>query len=896
MKELRPYQIQAKSSIKTSLAKGNTNLMLVMATGCHAKDTGIIMYNGTVKPVQDVKQGDVIMGDDSTPRTILGIARGREMMYEISPTKGVPFVVNENHILSLKRTGVAERRKKSNPEIENVTVKDYLNWPNHKKHLYKLRRAPITCFSNIGSSTHPYWMGLWTGDGSISGTEITIPDQEIENWFYGEFKEFCSWNHPEIKIRKVIPENRCISFTFNKSDNLKNSTIKNPLREICKEMILNGEKIIPDRILRNCEAVRIDFLAGLLDSDGHLDESGCGYEITTKYKTLSDQILFLCRSLGFAAYKKEKVGKISSLGFEGLYYRITISGDTERIPCKIERKKSKPRKQIKDVLVTGFSVSPKKIDDFYGFSLDGNHLYLTEDFTIHHNTGKTATAVSIAEDYNSTLFIVDAEELMDQASGAFLGEKFDPSFTKHIMKDGLISYIKSGGSFAGGTYRVGAIKADVFQPYGNVVFASAQTLHRRLDKLDPNQYDCVIIDEAHCYLAKSFFKGATFFTPKLRLSLTATPYRLDGLPLTDLASEISFEYNIDNAIKDGYLVELNGIRVKTNVNLDSVKTLGGEFNQKDLSNEVNTPARNLLIADSYLKYCKGRKTIGFGIDIQHCLDLAEAFREKGISADAVSSDEERTGDRSQKIKDFKEGKIDVLFNANILTKGFDEPSVACIITAAPTKSLARYLQQVGRGTRTLPGVINGLDTIEERVAAIKASAKSDCIILDIVDMTNRHSIVNTWEIDKQKPVEERTFVTKENKDKILLDRLQKSVKIFHTRTEDEQVNLLKLPTLKISKSWRMEEDATPAQLAAIAKWGYDTTETHYTKSMIQEIFGQQEASAKQISFLKWKGYDVSGFVSVSVATAAFKEIREKEEKAKRDERNEKIKNNNPFKF
>jgi superfamily II DNA or RNA helicase len=510
--------------------------------------------------------------------------------------------------------------------------------------------------------------------------------------------------------------------------------------------------------------------------------------------------------------------------------------------------------------------------------------------------GKTVTAVKTAEMFKSTLFIVDSEELLDQAAISFIREKFSEEFSSHISEMGLVEYIKSGGSFAGGSYRVGCIKADLFQPYGNVVMASAQTLHRRLDKLDPNQYDCVIVDEAHCYLATTLFKGINHFTPKLRLGLTATPYRLDGLPLSDLFAEIAYEYNIDQAIKDGYLVELNGIRVKTNCSLDSVKTLGGDFNQKDLSNEINQPARNYLIADSYLKYANGRKTLGFGINIQHCMDLSDAFKEKGIKADVVSSDEERTGDRSQKIKDFKAGKIDVLFNANILTKGFDEPSVSCIISAAPTKSLARYLQQIGRGTRTLAGVINGIESVEERIKAINASNKKDCIILDIVDSTTRHSLINTWELDRQKPVEERTFVTRENKDKLLLERENRSVKLWHTRDEDEKVNLLALPKIKISKSWRMEGDATPAQLKAIERWGYDITNTHYSMAQVAEIFGQQSASEKQIKYLKWKGYDTSGFVSVSQAAAAFKELKEKEASIELKKKNEQVKSNNPFKL
>ena len=509
--------------------------------------------------------------------------------------------------------------------------------------------------------------------------------------------------------------------------------------------------------------------------------------------------------------------------------------------------------------------------------------------------GKTVTAVKTADKFKSTLFVVDSEELLEQAALAFLRERFDDSLIEHIQKIGFVNYVREGGLFAATDYKVGLIKADVFQPYGNVVFCSAQTLHRRLDKLPKDLYDLIIVDEAHCFMAASYFRGITHFTPRLRLGLTATPQRLDNLPLSDLFSEIAYEYNIDAGIKDGYLVELNAIRIKTNCSLDSVKTLGGEFNQKDLSNEINTPARNNQIADSYLKYCSGRKALGFGIDISHCLDMAEAFKQKGINAEAISSDESRTGDRDAQWKAYQQNKIDVLFNVGLLTKGVDSPETSCIITSRPTKSISLYMQIIGRGTRTLPGVINGFNSPEERILAINKSAKKDCIILDIVDSTTRHSLINAWELDKQKPIEDRTFVNKENKDKLLLDRISRSVKLQHTRNSDEKVNLLSLPKLKISTSYKMEEDATMAQLAAIERWNYPM-DVHYTKSMIVEIFGKQPATAKHISFLKWKGYDVSGFVSVAEATAASREIAAREEKLEREKNQNNIKNNLPFKF
>lgn len=493
--------------------------------------------------------------------------------------------------------------------------------------------------------------------------------------------------------------------------------------------------------------------------------------------------------------------------------------------------------------------------------------------------GKTVVAVNIANKFKRTLFVVDSEKLAEQAALSFLSEKFDADFIKEVEKTGFVNYVIQKKPFSNG-YHVGLIKADVFQPYGNLVIASAQTLHKRLHLLKPDMYDCLVIDEAHVFMAESFFKGVTFFEPKLRLGLSATPTRLDGLLLSDLFEQIAFEYNIGDGIKDGYLVEMDAVRIKTNVSLDKVKNKGGELNERDLSNEVNTLPRNNLIADSYLKYCNGRQAIGFAVDIRHAIDLCEAFKQKEINADVISSNEELTGNQELKWKLYKEGKTDVIFNVGLLTKGVDHANTSCIIAARPTKSVALYMQMIGRGTRTLKGVIDGLYSVEDRVNAIKSSGKQDCIILDITDNTTKHNIVNCWELDKGLPPEDRVFITSEKRAKLLLDREKRAAaKINHVQEKDERVSLLQLPKVKISKSLRMSESATPAQLAVIQKWGYDTENTHYTKEQVSEIFGKQSASAKNIEFLAFKGYDVKNrFVSVAEAMAASEEIKQRNNK------------------
>lgn len=477
--------------------------------------------------------------------------------------------------------------------------------------------------------------------------------------------------------------------------------------------------------------------------------------------------------------------------------------------------------------------------------------------------GKTYTAVQATKKYNRILWVTHTEELLEQSALAFIRERFDDTLANHIENVGFINYVRSGGLFAGSDFKMGAIKAADFFPNGNVVMASAQTLHRRLDKLDPYMFDAVVADECHFFGSTSFYKGLSFFQPTLKLGLSATPYRMDGMPLGDVFDEIVYDYGIKEGIDAGYLCELDGVRVKTTISLDKVRTTAGELNQKDLSNEINTPERNQLVVASYIKHCIGRQGIFFCVDIDHAVKLAAVFNDMGISCKPVTGDEEITPDRSQSIKDFKAGKIQILTNCNVLTTGFDHPNTGCIGMAAPTKSLTRYLQAAGRGTR-----------LKDKTFVDKFG--QNCIILDFIDNTSRHNLVNCWELDKNKNPEDRVFISAEKRDKLLEERKRKALLNFE-RKEDEVVQLLRIPSTRVNKSIRMREAATEPQLKWIKDLGYNTDKDHYTKGMCNQIILNLPATEKQVNMLKAIGYDVK---SVNVITRGMVDACMKEQEAK----------------
>jgi len=516
--------------------------------------------------------------------------------------------------------------------------------------------------------------------------------------------------------------------------------------------------------------------------------------------------------------------------------------------------------------------------------------------TMPGGTGKTFTCANIIKDFGRKCWITHEESLAEQSAIAILTEMEilpEADIIEAVnAHGGLVNLLSKKPFYLGENARivwenVGMVKADIFDIDKPLVICSAQTLWRRLDKIPKDWFSVIVCDEGDLFGSVSFKAPLDYLTPELIIGATATAFRGDGMLMEDIFEALVYDYPIEQAIKDKYLTEINAIVVRTSANLDEVHSFGGDFNQKELVEKVNTLERNNLIVNKYIEYCSGQQFICFGADVQHVIDLHEAFKEKGIVTTYVVSDKDKMEigtDRKTIVRDFREGKIMGLVNYNIFSAGFDVRDCGCVILGCPTKSKRKFLQQLYRVTRLkTEKFVNKFGQIGT--------------VLDIVDGTSKHKLINTHELDKGKPIEDRVFVSNANKQLLIEARVAKD-KVFVTnyRKEDKVVDLFKLPLIKISDSMRMGEMATEAQLNAIAKWDYDIVNTVYTKRMISEIFGKQEATAKHISFLKWKGYDTSGFVSVAEAAAASKEIKLREEKLERDKNQNNIKNNLPFKF
>lgn len=348
----------------------------ILTGGCHAKGTKILTYSGEWVNVEDIKVGQTLMGDDGTKRNVLDTVSGRQTMYKIIPSKGKSFIVNEDHILSLKRT----RRDGKKPDVKagsvvNLTVKDYLQQSAKFKHLHKLYRPKAVEFdSNHKLDIDPYFLGLMLGDGGLSQPGVAT--------FHSKDSELLDY------VRYLYPNKR-ESFRTGCTNIHLLKEVSDQFDKYGLSEVNSHTKFIPQEYKASSVNDRLKVLAGIIDTDGTLCKNKSTFTITTASEKLAEDIRDLAQSCGLAAYISDS--KVRYLDEYKIYKRISISGDTNIIPTLLERKKATKRKQKKDHLVTGFSVEKLEEDDYYGFSLDGNQLFVMEDYIVTHNTGIAKT-------------------------------------------------------------------------------------------------------------------------------------------------------------------------------------------------------------------------------------------------------------------------------------------------------------------------------------------------------------------------------------------------------------------------------------------------------------------------------------------------------------------------
>lgn len=445
---------------------------------CLHPETDVIMYSGKIIKAKELRAGMELMGMDSTPRRVLDIGRGREMMYEITPVKGEPWKCNETHVLSLVYNDQGRIQKTRyntylvkyheytsdgrgvfrNPTVKtlseaqsivsklkpdhvvDIPLNEYLELPKHVKNALKLfRSGPITFPGKDDPLFDPYVLGAWLGDGWSYGASITI--HEKEGVLVDEIAKRISSYGLEPHKGNLADKTKCDSYHLSRpeTDKMKGKYGSNDFLTTLKKYDLLRNKHIPDDIKTGSISTRLQVLAGLLDTDGYLD--GNCFEITQENKTLSEDIAFVARSLGFAAYIKQVQKSCMYKGEKkwGTYHKVSISGEgLEKIPTVLERKCAKPRQQVKDARRTGFSVEKLDVGEYIGPVLDKDHRYLLGDFTVTHNTvSSLGVALAFWGTKRNIVLATTPENNRDNNAMVYAENlfKFYPDHVKLVFKD-----------------------------------------------------------------------------------------------------------------------------------------------------------------------------------------------------------------------------------------------------------------------------------------------------------------------------------------------------------------------------------------------------------------------------------------------------------------------------
>lgn len=295
----------------------------------------------------------------------------------------------------------------------------------------------------------------------------------------------------------------------------------------------------------------------------------------------------------------------------------------------------------------------------------------------------------------------------------------------------------------------------------HVIVGSVQTLSRdkRRMRFRPTDFGLLIIDEAHHATGDSYRKVIDYFcehTDCKLLGVTATPNRADETALGSVFDDCAFNYGIEDGIEDGWLCPIRQERVTVHgLDFSNVRTKCSDLDPAQLEKILVEEKSLHGIAGPTVELAGKRPTLVFCVSVQHAHLMAEIIKRYGGTAAAIDGTTDKQI-RRDLIAQFKAGEIQYLTNCGIFLEGFDAPYTSFIAMARPTKSLPLYVQVLGRGTRPLPGIVDGLASAMERRSAIADSDKPFMTVLDFVGNSGRHKLITSADVLGGKyPEEER---------------------------------------------------------------------------------------------------------------------------------------------
>jgi superfamily II DNA or RNA helicase len=412
----------------------------------------------------------------------------------------------------------------------------------------------------------------------------------------------------------------------------------------------------------------------------------------------------------------------------------------------------------------------------------------------------------------------------------------------------------------------------------------------RMSKFDPQRFGLLIIDEAHHATSPTYRRVIDYYrsNPALKvLGVTATPDRADEEALGQVFQSVAFDYEVQDAIHDGWLVPIEQQMVHVEgLDYTGIRTTAGDLNGGDLAAVMEAEKNLQQMTSASLSIIGQRRALVFTASVKAAELTAEIFnRHRSGMAAWVCGKTDRE-DRRRTLAEFADGKVQVVCNCGVLTEGFDDPGVEVVIMGRPTKSRSLYSQMVGRSTRPLPGVVDGPETAEARKAAIAASGKPSCLVVDFVGNAGKHKLVTSADVLGGKFSEEALeravarvknaggpvnmtreldLAEEELREQARLAEVARRTRLvatarFTTKAVDP-FDVWHLDPVK-ARGWDNVKQLTEKQRSLLAKQGINPDNLSFSqgKQLISEIFRRWDGklcSFKQAKVLRKYGYETN---------------------------------------
>lgn len=503
------------------------------------------------------------------------------------------------------------------------------------------------------------------------------------------------------------------------------------------------------------------------------------------------------------------------------------------------------------------------IDGIFG-ALESNQSTL---LVLPTGTGKTTVfCEAIRRSGKRALVLAHREELIFQAA-------------KRLETFGIDAAIEMGDIHA----------REYLKPQAVVSTIQTQMSGKRMTTFDPFDFGFLVIDEVHHAVSRTYRKVIDYYrrNPELKiLGVTATPDRKDEEALGQVLESVAFDYEILDAIHDGWLVPIEQQMVSVeDLDFSGIRTTAGDLNGADLASVMEAEKNLHGVASATLSLAEGKKTLIFTASVRQAEMLCEIFNRHNPGSTDWVCGAMKKDKRRLTLKRFSAGEFNILVNCAVLTEGYDEAGIEVVVQAKPTKSRCLYAQCIGRGTRPLPGLVDGLVTAQERRAAIASSSKPSILVIDFVGNAGRHKLVTTADVlggkcseevieeakrraaasgGKTRTDEELDAAAKEIEQRKLQEAAKKVSLIGIAKFKKEAISPFDVFHLQpaVARGWDRVKRMSEKQREVLTNNGIKTDNMTFTQAsqLIGEIISRRKnglCTAKQATLLTKHGYDAS---------------------------------------